>query len=180
MLRAHVPHLVHEQRAVVRDLEQPLALAVRAGEGAALVAEQLALLQRLRDRRAVLGDEGLPAAARVLVDRARDQLLAGARFPLDQDRQLGRRDAVQDRQDLEDARALADDRGVARAVDRRLERGPRSGRRAFAVLEGLLEHAARPRRSRLAVQRDDLAGELAEPLQPPFELFVHRALSAAF
>ena len=41
-----------------RQLEPAALLRDRAGEGAALVAEQLALEQRLGQRRAVDGDEG--------------------------------------------------------------------------------------------------------------------------
>ena len=40
-----------------RDLERPACVAIGAGERAALVAEQLALEQRLGQRRAVDGDE---------------------------------------------------------------------------------------------------------------------------
>ena len=59
----HVADLVEEDRAAVGHLEQaPLARA-RAGEGAALVAEQLALDQLGRDRRAVDLDERLVARA---------------------------------------------------------------------------------------------------------------------
>ena len=45
-----VADLVEEQRAAVGQLEAPAALAVGAGEGAALVAEQLRLEQRLGQR----------------------------------------------------------------------------------------------------------------------------------
>ena len=43
--------LVEEERAAVRELDLADALVDRAGEGAALVAEELALEQRLRDAR---------------------------------------------------------------------------------------------------------------------------------
>ena len=49
--RRHLAHLVEEQRAAVGRLEQPLAGAVGAGEGAALVAEELAFEQRLGEAR---------------------------------------------------------------------------------------------------------------------------------
>ena len=45
--------LVEEERAAVGLLEAPLATRDRAGERAALVAEQLALEERLGERRAV-------------------------------------------------------------------------------------------------------------------------------
>ena len=49
-----------------------------------LVAEDLALEQRLRNRRAVDGDEGPPAPRRQLVERARDELLARAALARDE------------------------------------------------------------------------------------------------
>ena len=44
--RAHLADLVEEDGALLGDLEQPLLVAVGAGEGAAHVAEQLRLEQR--------------------------------------------------------------------------------------------------------------------------------------
>src|SRR5690606_36442585 len=72
--------LVEEQGARVRLLEASLAVLVRAGEGAALVAEQFGLDQVLGDRRAVHRDERPPRAPRVRGDVLRQELLAGARF----------------------------------------------------------------------------------------------------
>ena len=70
--------LVEEQRAAIGELEPADAVAHRAGEGAADMAEELALEQFARDRRAVDADQRPVAAAAGLVDGARDQLLAGA------------------------------------------------------------------------------------------------------
>ena len=53
----HVADLVEEQRAAVGLLEAAAPRRLRAGEGAALVAEQLGLEQVLRDRRGVDRDE---------------------------------------------------------------------------------------------------------------------------
>jgi hypothetical protein len=47
----HVADLVEEEGAAVRGLDAPFATAVGAGERALLVSEELALEQRLRDRR---------------------------------------------------------------------------------------------------------------------------------
>src|SRR5207245_3140616 len=55
-----------------------LLVLVGVGEGALLVAEQLALEEGLGDGAAVHGDERLGGALRLHVDGARDQLLAGA------------------------------------------------------------------------------------------------------
>ena len=77
--RLHLADLVEEQRAAVGELEDAACGVVGAGERALLVAEQLALEQRLGDRRAVDRDERERRARAELVDRLRDQLLAGAR-----------------------------------------------------------------------------------------------------
>ncbi len=59
----HVADLVEEERAAVALLELADAASVGPGEGALLVAEQLALQKRLRDGRAVDGVERRPARA---------------------------------------------------------------------------------------------------------------------
>ena len=51
--RAHLADLVEEDRALLGDLDQPLLVAVGAGERAAHVAEQLGVEQRLGQRAAV-------------------------------------------------------------------------------------------------------------------------------
>ena len=93
--------LVEEQRAAVGHLEAAGLLFGRAGERALLVAEQLALDQRLGERGAVDGDARTLRAARRAVDRARDHLLAGAGLAAEQDRRVARADAL----DELDARA---------------------------------------------------------------------------
>ena len=55
--QAHVADLVEEEGAAVGDLEQAALAADRAGEGALLVAEELALDELGRDGRAVHLDE---------------------------------------------------------------------------------------------------------------------------
>ena len=62
-----------------------------AGERALLVAEQLALEQRRGNRGAVDGDERPVAARAQRVERAREQLLAGAALAAQQHRGVGRR-----------------------------------------------------------------------------------------
>ena len=90
--------------------KRPCAMADRAGEGAPHVAEQLGLEQLLGDRAAVDGHEQALGAPAVVVDRAGDQLLAGAALAGDQ------HGAVRCRATLattsrtrRSARALADD-----------------------------------------------------------------------
>ena len=72
----------------------------RAGERAALVAEELRLDERLGDRAAVDDEERLVAPVARLVDRARDALLAGAALARDEHRGPGAGDALRQ---LEDA-----------------------------------------------------------------------------
>ena len=88
----HVADLVEEERAAVGQLEAAARSRDRAGEGALLVAEELALEQLARDRGAVDRDERARRARRArLVDGARDQLLAGAGLAGDEHGRVGRR-----------------------------------------------------------------------------------------
>ena len=95
-----VADFVEEQRAAMRQLEASGLAGVRAGERALLVAEQLRLEQRLGNRRAVDGDERAVGAVAERVQRAREELLAGAALPEQQHRRVRRRRAVQRRDDL--------------------------------------------------------------------------------
>ena len=70
--------LVEKQRAAVRRLEPAVAAGGGVGERAALVTEQLGFDQGVRERGAVDRHERLRPALAPLVDRARDQLLAGS------------------------------------------------------------------------------------------------------
>ena len=79
------------------------------------MAEELGFEQCLGQGAAVDGDE-LPAAAGVVVDGARDQLLAGARLAGDQHGGHGLGDALHDGEDLLHPRALADDVGEGEAL----------------------------------------------------------------
>src|SRR5690606_17212708 len=85
-LRRHVADLVEEQRPAARLLEAPLPRLDGAGERAALVSEELRFEQLARDRRRVHGDELAMRPGTVLVQRTRDELLAGARLAGDQHR----------------------------------------------------------------------------------------------
>ncbi len=80
-----VADLVQEQGAAVGLLQEPLLGGDGAGEGTAHVAEELALQERVRQGRAVDGEEPSPPALAVHVDRPGDELFAGTRFAQDQD-----------------------------------------------------------------------------------------------
>ena len=101
-------------------LELADAAAVGAGEGALLVAEQLALQQVLRDGRAVEGQERRLGSGAVLVDGAGDQFLAGAALAGDQHRHVLGGDAADGLVDLAHGRAGADDGAVHVRVRRGL------------------------------------------------------------
>ena len=85
-LEGNVTHFVEEQRAAIGELEPSNLLRDGAGEGALFMTEQLAFDQARRNCGAVQLDEGSRAAFAQVVDGAGDQLLAGTRFTLNQDR----------------------------------------------------------------------------------------------
>ena len=89
--------------------EAAVAAGRRAGERAALVAEQLALEQRLGQRGAVQLHERALGARAALVDRGRDQLLAGAALAGDQHAGARRRDLRDGLEHLLHRRGVADD-----------------------------------------------------------------------
>ena len=103
-----VADLVEEDRRVIRQLEASDLSRERAGEGALLAAEQLALDERRGNRRAVHAHHRPPAARAQLVDLGREELLAGAGLAEQQHRRVGRRRPVRRAQGL--AGATASDR----------------------------------------------------------------------
>ncbi len=86
----HLADLVEEQRPLVGQGEHALVLPDGAGEGAGLVAEQLALQQVLRDRPAVHRDKGLGGPGPGGMDRPGQVLLAHAGLAEDQQRHVRR------------------------------------------------------------------------------------------
>src|SRR5690606_21129580 len=81
---------VEEQRAAVGLGEIAVARGHRTGKGAAFGAEKLGFGQAFGNRPAVHRDEGPVGTARQPMQGARDQLLAGAGFALDQHAGFGR------------------------------------------------------------------------------------------
>src|SRR5690606_35946548 len=100
--------LVEEQRPLVRELEFAASIVGRSGERAADVPEQLALGERLRQRRAVQMHHRLLRAARMTVNQPRDELLTDAGLAEDQHGQVRRRDGPRFALKLQDLAALAD------------------------------------------------------------------------
>ena len=78
-------HFVEQDRTAVGQFEPADPRRFRAGEGAPLVAEQLALHQLGGEHRAVQAHQGLKGSAALGVDRPGDELLAGAALALDED-----------------------------------------------------------------------------------------------
>ena len=85
----HALQLVQEQGAAMGVLDLADAPLLGAGEGAGLVAEKLAVQQRVRQAAAVARHERRVAAARMLVQGARHDLLAGAGLAADEHGQVG-------------------------------------------------------------------------------------------
>src|SRR5208282_3339629 len=96
-------------RASVGEFEPPRLAGDGAGEGPALVAEELALDELLRDRGAVDLDERLVFARRVVVEGALDGLLARAALACNQQRSRGVGDSLEDRVQIGNSRRGADD-----------------------------------------------------------------------
>src|SRR5262245_3816621 len=91
-LQRDLADLVQKDRAAVGQLEAPRLGRLGAGESALLVAEQLALDQRGRERRAVDYNEGASVAQAALVNGVGEQLLASPRLSLQQNSRIGRSD----------------------------------------------------------------------------------------
>jgi hypothetical protein len=101
--------LVQEQGPAVGQLEAAGLAGDRAGEGAALVAEELRLDEIPGDGRAVDADERLVLAGGVVVDRRGHQLLTGARLAGDEHRGGRRRDLVDHPKDPLELGAVTDE-----------------------------------------------------------------------
>ena len=97
-IEGQLPDLVQEDGAPVRGLEGPDAIAIRAGERALGVTEELALDEVGGDRAAVDDDEGLAAPRPAPDDLGRDQLLARPALALDEDVRVALADALERRE----------------------------------------------------------------------------------
>jgi hypothetical protein len=159
-----------ENRAAIGELDPPLARADRAGECASLVAEQLALDQRRRQRRAVDPDERPMAPRTAIVNGPRAELLAGARFADEQHRGVGARDLAHTIQHLPERRTVADE-----VVE------PANGVQLLAQVGGLgllpgrqirQLRVAQPQHPRLAAPVDGRGDDLGEQLHAREDLVV--------
>src|SRR5205807_7466940 len=80
----HITDFIEENGAVVGLFEASNATQFGPGEGTALVTEEFAFQQGLRDGGTVDGNKGAIGAIAVLIDRTGDQFLAGARLAADE------------------------------------------------------------------------------------------------
>ena len=167
-----VADLVEEERALGGDLEAAEPVAHRAGEGAARVAEHLALEQLAGQRAAVDRHERTVAARRALVERARDHLLADPALAGQQHRGVALAEVLDQREDPLHRGGAGDDAAEGRGTGGRrggslLRRPQDHGVGDARVAGGLGRRADRRRRhgeeTRLAV---DPAQHRAPPLAP--------------
>ena len=96
----------------MRQLQAPHLVAVRAGEAAARVAEQLGLEQRLRQPRAIDRDERRVRARRTRVNVACDHVLAHAALARDQNLAVSRGNFRRGGQDRHHAWGAGDEEGL--------------------------------------------------------------------
>src|SRR5437899_9481459 len=89
----NIAHFIQEERAFVGQLETANPLRYGSGERDFLVAKKLTFQQIQRNGSAIQLCERASAPRADVVNRARDQLLAGACFALDKDGGICRRDA---------------------------------------------------------------------------------------
>src|SRR5213080_1240156 len=108
--------LVEEERAAGGELDLAHPVVDRPREGAALVAEELALEERVREGRAVDGDEAAALALALEVDGARGELLARARLAVDEDGRVVLRQHADGLEDLVHDAVAAHHVGEAVAV----------------------------------------------------------------
>jgi len=137
--------LVEEQGALVGGLDVAPAIGVRAGEGPAAVAEELALHEAVDEGAAVHRDER-PRPTRELVHVPREHLFACARLPLEEQRHVGRREPTEP----------FGERGEER---RGARRGPERGRQRGAPWSLPQEEDRVPDLEHRAVLDDTAAGE---------------------
>src|SRR5690606_10532492 len=105
----HLADLVEEERAPAREIELALGRLVRTGERPLLVAEKLALDEVRRNCAAVDRDKGAIGTRRLLMDRARDELLSRPVVANDQHGGVPGRHLFDEPEDLLHGRRAPDD-----------------------------------------------------------------------
>ena len=138
-VQRQIADFVEEQGAAVRQLEFSGLARAGAGERAFLVAEQLGFEQVLRNRRAVDRDKRTVGSRTEHVQRAGEQLLAGAALAFEQHRRVGARRALQRDRHLLQPRVFADDLRRATPCRKLLTQQEILGRQA-PLRERALDH----------------------------------------
>ena len=128
---------IEKQRAAVGGLEIADLVAHRPGEGAAAIAEQFRLDQRVGHRAAIDGHKRLVARDAVVMDRPGEQFLARAAFADDHHVALDRRQLSDHVEQLGDRLRVAD-QIVKRALLGQLLGDDPLGAGHFAELQGPL------------------------------------------
>ena len=127
-------------RAAIGERELALLVRRRAGERAAHVPEQLRFEQRFRDGGAVHLDERHVALRAAIVNRAGDQLLAGAGLAGDEHRALRLRDELGGPDDILHPAAAPDDAVVVELLVALVEEVPVMGAQALVLQRAPDEH----------------------------------------
>ncbi len=99
-LDGELADLVEKNRSPFGGCEDADAALARAGEGPALVPEENALGERVRNGRTVEHDEGPVRVVARVVNGPRGELLARAGLALDEDREVGASEAREGREEL--------------------------------------------------------------------------------
>src|SRR5256886_3628081 len=103
------PDLVEKERPAVRFREEAAMRPIGAAECAPDVPEERACEERFRRRGAVLGEERSASPWAVIVDRAREELLAGSGLALEQHARACLRGALGEKERVLDRGTLSDD-----------------------------------------------------------------------
>src|SRR5262252_1891136 len=98
--KGELADFIEEDRARGGRFEDPGSTFGRAGERALLVTVEDRFHGRRRKGGAVEDDERRARTRALVVDRTRDELLAGPSRPFDKDGQIGLRDALDEREEL--------------------------------------------------------------------------------
>ena len=114
--QGQIADLVEEERAALRRSQGADRALHGAGEGPALVAEQLRLGHLGGDRAAVDGHEGAGGSRRQLVDGARGDLLAGAALTVDEHGKARGRRPLEEIERSAQGRITRDDSGQEHPV----------------------------------------------------------------
>jgi len=137
-VRLQLADFVEQERTAVGQLDEPRLRGDGAGERALLVAEELRLEHLARQGATVDGDEGPRGPRRERVDRASHELLPRAALAQDEHRGVGRRDPLDDPENLLHLGTLGED-----AAERLGARGVRAQRlvvpEELGLLRGLLD-----------------------------------------